>query len=90
MSFSLRQRIAIYFNPRCLFSLRQHGNTGSNSTPYSPQTEKEKEEAYKLLDDFLRELAKQQAFRELVVRHAANWKSSAQGKKGGNNDTAMK
>ncbi len=27
MSFSLRQRIAIYFNPRCLFSLRQHART---------------------------------------------------------------
>ena len=25
VSFSLKQRIAIYFNPRCLFSLRQHG-----------------------------------------------------------------
>ena len=48
-------------------------NTGSNSTPYSPKTEKEKAEAYRLLDDFLSELAKQQAFRELVVRHAAQY-----------------
>jgi hypothetical protein len=24
VSFSLKQRIAFYFNPRCLFSLRQH------------------------------------------------------------------
>ena len=64
-------------------------NTGSNSTPYSPKTEKEKAEAYRLLDDFLSELAKQQAFRELVVRHAAQYgekkrseksKSSGQGK----------
>ena len=34
---------------------------------YSPQTGKEKAEAYKLLDDFMKELARLQAFRELVV-----------------------
>ena len=65
-------------------------NTGSNSMPYLPKTEKEKQEAFRLWHQFLDELAKQQAFPELVVRHAANWKSSTQGKKGGNNDTPMK
>ena len=41
MSFSLRQRIALYFNPGCLFSLRQHDwtsfadsrRTGGQSLP---------------------------------------------------------
>ena len=54
---------------------------------YTPKTEEEKAVAFRLLDDFLRELAKQQAFRELVVRHAARYgeekrRSSGQGKKG--------
>ena len=38
-----------------------------NSTTYLPKTEKEKAEAYKLLDDFLNALARRQAFRELVA-----------------------
>ena len=61
--------------------------TGNKSTTYSPKTEEEKAEAYRLWHEFLSELAKQQAFRELVVRHAAqyaedNRRSSGQGEKG--------
>jgi hypothetical protein len=37
--------------------------------PYTPKTEKEKEEAYKLLDDFLKALARRQAFREVVEKY---------------------
>ena len=42
-------------------------NTGSKSMTYSPKTGKEKDEAYKLLDDFLRELARGQALRGALV-----------------------
>jgi hypothetical protein len=34
-----------------------------------PATEKEKEEAYKLLDDFLRELAKRQALKNVLAKY---------------------
>jgi hypothetical protein len=37
--------------------------------PYIPKTEEEIAEAYKLLDDFLRELAKRQAFKEVIGKH---------------------
>jgi hypothetical protein len=37
--------------------------------PYTPKTGKEKEEAYKLLDDFLKGLARRQAFREVVEKY---------------------
>ena len=36
---------------------------------YSPKTEKEKAEAYKLLDDFLRELAKRQALKNVLGKY---------------------
>ena len=49
----------------------------SKDESYTPKTEEEKAEAFKLLDDFLSELAKQQAFRELVVRFAAQNPSSS-------------
>ena len=60
-------------------------NTGSNSTPYSPKTEEEKEEAYKLWEQFQDELAKVNAFRELVVRHAASNSSKSSPKDKGKN-----
>ena len=54
-------------------------NGETNSTTYSPKTEKEKAEAYKLLDDFMKELARLQAFRELV---AAKLSGREKGRKG--------
>ena len=39
--------------------------------PYIPKTEEEKAEAYKLLDDFLKALARRQAFREVVGKGRA-------------------
>jgi hypothetical protein len=42
-----------------------------NSTPYSPKTEHERQEAFRLLDEFEKELARQVAFREAVVESLA-------------------
>jgi hypothetical protein len=36
--------------------------------PYSPKTEKEKEEAYKLLDEFMNELAKRKALANVLQK----------------------
>ena len=36
--------------------------------PYIPKTEEEIAEAYKLLDDFLRELAKRQALKNVLTK----------------------
>ena len=41
-------------------------NTGKKSTPYLPQTSAEKEEAFRLLDEFERELAKEEALRQVL------------------------
>jgi hypothetical protein len=38
-------------------------------TNYTPKTEKEKQEAYKLLNDFLKALARRQAFRKVVEKY---------------------
>jgi hypothetical protein len=43
-------------------------NTEQNSTPYLPKTEQEQAEAFKLLDELERELAKEEAFREVVAQ----------------------
>ena len=40
--------------------------THEEPEPYTPKTEKEKEEAYKLLDDFLKELAKRKALMKVI------------------------
>ena len=57
----------------------------SKDESYTPKTEKEKARAYELWEDFQRELAKVNAFRELVVRHAAqNPVSKSPGKGKGN------
>ena len=37
--------------------------------PYIPKTEEEIAEAYKLLDDFLRELARRQALRNVLGKY---------------------
>ena len=45
--------------------------TARNSTPYSPKTEQERNEAFRLLDEFEKELARHVAFREAVVESLA-------------------
>jgi len=42
-----------------------------NSKPYSPKTEQERNEPFRLLDEFEKELARQVAFREAVVESLA-------------------
>jgi hypothetical protein len=44
--------------------------------PYIPKTEEEIAEAYKLLDAFLRELAKRQAFKEVMEEHLSKTQES--------------
>jgi hypothetical protein len=46
--------------------------------PYIPKTEEEIAEAYKLLDDFLRELAKRQAFKEVMGEHLSKTQDKEQ------------
>jgi hypothetical protein len=42
-----------------------------NSTPYLPKTEEEKAEAFRLLDELEKELARRAAFREVLVESLA-------------------
>jgi hypothetical protein len=44
--------------------------TAKNSAPYSPKTEQDRNEAFRLLDEFEKELARRVAFREAAMtRH---------------------
>jgi hypothetical protein len=44
--------------------------------PYIPKTEEEIAEAYKLLDDLLREMAKRQAFEKVMGEYLSNTQES--------------